>query len=79
MAFTVSASNEHGGIKLERKTAREAFDLAKSYRHRGYSGILVVDTQSGERFSEVDIETGRLPEESEGTDMVVKPALKRKK
>ena len=78
MVFTVSASNEHGGIKLERKTAREAFELAKSYRQRGYREIHVVDTQSGERFSEVDIEGGKLPDEPEGSDLLVKPAPRRK-
>ena len=78
MPFTISASNQHGAIKLERKSARDAFELAKSYRQRGYSGIHVVDTETGEQFSEVDIEGSKLTDGGPDSDLMVKPAPRRR-
>ncbi len=58
MSFTVTASNKFGPIRLERPTARGAFDLARSYRSKGYELISVTNAETGELLAEHDIVDG---------------------
>jgi len=64
MSFSITASNKHGPISLVRKTAREAFDLAMSYKRKGFGEIRVTNIQTGEVFAEHQIVDDRLPTES---------------
>ncbi len=64
MSFSITASNKHGPISLVRKTAREAFDLAMSYKRKGFGEIRVTNIQTGEVFAEQQIVDDRLPTES---------------
>ncbi len=63
MSFSITASNKYGPISLVRKTAREAFDLAMSYRRKGFGEICVSNIQTGEVFAEPQIVEDRLPAE----------------
>ena len=71
MSFSISATNTHGPIKLVRTTAREAFDLAMTYKSKGFTDIQVVNTESGERFGEPDIAADRLPPHPGAADLAV--------
>ena len=64
MSFSITASNQHGPIKLVRPTAREAFELAMTYRRKGYGEIRVTNTHTGETFVEQEIIDNRLPADS---------------
>jgi hypothetical protein len=64
VTFSISATNKHGPIKLVRRTAREAFDLAMTYRAKGFEDIQVVNTETGETFVEAAIVENRLPSDS---------------
>ncbi len=64
MSFSITASNKYGPISLVRKTAREAFDLAMSYKRKGFNEIRVTNIQSGEVFAEQQIVDDRLPTDS---------------
>lgn len=61
MSFSITAANKHGPISLVRKTAREAFDLAMTYKRKGFSEIRVTNIESGEVFAEQQIVDDRLP------------------
>jgi len=61
VSFSITASNKHGPIRLVRKTVGEAFDLAMSYRRKGFDEIRVANILSGEVFTEPQIVEGRLP------------------
>ena len=63
MTFHIAASNNAGRVKLERRTAKEAFALAKSYRSTGFEAISVTNILTGETFAEHDILADRLPAE----------------
>lgn len=64
MSFSITASNKYGPISLQRKTAKEAFDLAMSYKRKGFGEIQVSNIQTGEVFAEPQIVDGRLPLDS---------------
>jgi hypothetical protein len=55
MSFHIFATNKHGPIKLLRLTAREAFDLAATYRQKGFEGIRVTNVETGETFAEHEL------------------------
>jgi hypothetical protein len=61
MSFSITASNKYGPISLIRKTSREAFDLAMSYKRKGFVEIRVSNIQTGEVFAEQQIMDDRLP------------------
>jgi hypothetical protein len=61
MSFSIKASNKYGPISLVRKTANEAFDLALSYKRKGFDEIQVSNIETGEVFTEPQIVEGRLP------------------
>jgi len=61
MSFSITASNKYGPISLVRKTAKEAFDLAMSYKRKGFGEIMVSNIQTGEVFAEQQIVDNRLP------------------
>jgi hypothetical protein len=61
MSFSITASNKYGPISLVRKTASEAFELAMSYKRKGFGEIRVANILSGEVFTEPQIVEGRLP------------------
>ncbi len=61
MTFHITASNKTGPIKLARRTAKEAFELARSYRSKGYEAINVTNVETGETFAEPDIVENRMP------------------
>jgi hypothetical protein len=67
MSFSISASNQHGPIKLVRKTAREAFDLAMTYKRKGFGDISVTNVETGETFAETQIAENRLPQDPGAT------------
>jgi len=64
MSFSITASNKYGPISLVRKTAREAFDLAMSYKRKGFGEIRVTNIQTREVFAEQQIVDDKLPAES---------------
>ena len=61
MSFSITASNKYGPISLIRKTSREAFDLAMSYKRKGFVEIRVSNIQTGEVLAEQQIMDDRLP------------------
>ncbi len=66
MGFSITASNKYGPIKLERPTAKAAFDLAMTYRNKGYEQIRVTNIETGEAFAEQDIAENKLPQDLSG-------------
>jgi len=63
MSFFVTASNKYGPIKLQRPTAKAAFELATTYRAKGYEDICVTNVETGETFSEIEMADHQLPAE----------------
>jgi hypothetical protein len=71
MSFSITASNKYGPISLVRKTAREAFDLAMSYKRKGFGEIRVSNIQTGEVFAEQQIVDDRLPNDPRESPPIV--------
>jgi hypothetical protein len=67
MSFYIFATNKYGPIKLLRLTAREAFDLAATYRQKGFEGVRVTNVETGETISEHELTAENLRTEPEQT------------